>query len=247
MSVRKIDELLLYPEEYLIEESELPDSAPQSRLMIYLYNVLEYLYRYEKWMIALNRNVRHPEIRNRHHVIAPDIAVYKEIAISQSEQERMKTYNIQPPLRPAPPVVFEISSEETWQSDVGAADNQKIAIYGRIGVQEYFAYDPQDPPVWRNQGATKPRLLGWRYTETGQPVTLEPDEAGRLWSEKLELFLVPDGFFLRLLDATGKQLLTAAEAVVIEQQETSAAQRRIAELEKLVAQLQQEKQEKGNQ
>ncbi len=40
---------------------------------------------------------------------------------------------------------FEILSEETWRKDV----EEKPDLYARLGVHEYFAYDPNPSPAPR--------------------------------------------------------------------------------------------------
>ncbi len=235
MSIKEWHEqagLELYPQEYLVEEDEMGDSGAQDWLMRYLVQVLGWLYHEEQWMIAVNRHHYHPAIRNSINLIVPDVAVFKDIPLTLEEQLTLKSWTIDPPKRPAPPVVFEISSGDTWANDIGAAPYQKPATYGRIGMREYFAYDPNQPAVWTKQGGK--RLLGWRY-EQGQPIPLEPDERGWLWSEVLESWLAEDGFYLRLYDRAGQMRLTEVQASAetrtrLEQRvvEVEAAQRKEA-------------------
>jgi hypothetical protein len=100
--------------------------------------------------------------------------------------------------------VFEICSDTTWRDDLFV----KPAKYATLGVQEYFAYDPNEPPYFPRPGE---RLRGWRYGGD-MPEELHPDAQGRLWSEELASYLVPDGAFLRLYDRDGQMRLTQAEA-----------------------------------
>jgi len=79
-----------------------------------------------------------------------------------------------------------------------------------MGVQEYFAYDPNAKPLAR---ATSHRLFGWRRAE--QTALLSPlrrRRDGRLWSTELDSWLVPDGSYLRLYDREGQMRLTGEEA-----------------------------------
>jgi hypothetical protein len=212
MSIREMNGLaglVEYPQEFFVEEDEMGDSRPQGLLMRYLVSVLEWLYYKEKWMVATNFHHYHPAIQNSRHLIIPDVAVFKDINIPAEEQTQLKSWHIAPPERPAPPVVFEISSSETWNWDIGSEFKQKPSAYGWIGVQEYFAYDPNKPPVWSKQEGR--RLLGWRY-ENGQPIALQPDKRGRLWSNVLESWLKEDGLYLRLYDRRGHLRLTKDEA-----------------------------------
>jgi len=109
---------------------------------------------------------------------------------------------------PTPQVVFEIASEETWKKDL----EEKPERYARMGVKEYFAYDPYERPLRRTRTSAR-RLFGW-HLETERRVMRElpmgPD--GRLWSFHLESWLVPDGKYLRLYDNQGNLRLTGMEA-----------------------------------
>ena len=62
----------------------------------------------------------------------------------------------------APDWVLEVASRSTWREDVG----RKRQVYERLGVAEYWQYDPTGEYLAQ-------RLLGWRLTEGGyaaQPV-----------------------------------------------------------------------------
>jgi hypothetical protein len=103
-------------------------------------------------------------------------------------------------------VVVEIASEETWKND----RKKKPALYGRMGVLEYFLYDPNTPACWPQP---KRRLLGWRWNPVSQKMRrLASDRKGRIWSEQLDSWLVPDGGYLRLHDRHHHLRLTQAEA-----------------------------------
>jgi hypothetical protein len=108
---------------------------------------------------------------------------------------------------PAPQVVFEALSTESWKKDL----DEKPARYTLMGVQEYFAYDPHEPPL--APGSTQ-RLFGWlRDERSGLLSPLQAWRDGRLWSTQLDSWLVPDGVFLRLYDRDGNLRLTEAEAM----------------------------------
>ena len=118
---------------------------------------------------------------------------------------------------PAPQVVFEIGSEETWHRDLEV----KPLKYGLMGVREYFAYDPNERPLSRE---TTRRLFGWQRDKgRGEMRAMPLHLDGRLWSRYLESFLVPDGEFLRLNDTAGQLRLTKAEAEARRADEESEA------------------------
>jgi Uma2 family endonuclease len=223
-------QLAYFPEEYLLEEDEMGESNSQFQLIKYLVEVLEWYYRAEQWLIAGNFELYHPAIQNSQGKITPDISVFKDVQIPVQEREGLTSWDISPE-RPAPPVVIEISSRSTWRSDIWAGEQRKPAIYDRIGVKEYFAYDPDQPPVWSGTGGR--RLLGWRYTK-GSPEEIQADEQDRLWSEELNSWLVADGSHLRLYDQQNNMRLKETEAQEITIQTN---QQRIAELERQLKEL----------
>jgi hypothetical protein len=101
---------------------------------------------------------------------------------------------------------LEILWEETWPKDL----QEKPSTYAQLGVQEYYAYDPNTPPLRR---ATSQRLFGWHLDSQQasiRPLMLRPE--GHLWSRELDSFLVPNGRWLRLYDRHGDLRLTEAEA-----------------------------------
>ena len=90
-----------------------------------------------------------------------------------------------------PDVAFEVASKSTRNEDLGP----KKAVYERIGVAEYFWFDPIGDPA----DPERPRLRGWRLVEN-QYVPIEPDDHGSMASEQLNLWLYIDSDLLRLLD-----------------------------------------------
>ena len=89
---------------------------------------------------------------------------------------------------------------------------RKPEIYAKMGVQEYFAYDPNSPRLWRKPPT---RLRGWSF-DNGAVIERYPDDQGRLWSAHLESWLVPDGAYLRLFDRDGTRRMTQIEAAEAE-------------------------------
>ena len=103
-------------------------------------------------------------------------------------------------------MVFEILSEETWKKDIG----EKPGKYASMGVQEYFAYDPHEPPIPRSANR---RLFGWKLDQNRQSMKeMSIGPSGSLWSPHLQSWLVPDVANLRLYDHAGQLRLTHAEA-----------------------------------
>jgi Uma2 family endonuclease len=215
-----------FPHDYLIAEDEVGDSVAQAILLTYLGAVLAHLYRDAGWFVARNMTFFHTAIQNSQNLISPDIAVFVGLALTRQEQRRVTSWEMRPaqanaqghPVRPSPTVIIEVSSGSTWKSDIGEGEKNKPWLYGQMGAREYFAYDPNDPPVWRagNRQRLGQRLLGWRYDEAGMPQPQVLDERGRMWSEALDSWLSPDEELLRLYDRAGRLRLTTDEAAAAE-------------------------------
>jgi Uma2 family endonuclease len=192
-----------YYDQHPTEEDLMGESAAQSKLIFYLLQVLDWLYRAEGWFVISNLNIYRRRDRQE-YPLAPDVAVFKGVVIPNAAHRTLRSWRMYEPHRPAPQVVVEISSDTTWKDDL----EDKPAKYAALGVQEYYAYDPNDPPYWpRTQG----RLRGWRL-QAGTMVEQTIDAQGRLWSDELASWLVPDGAWVRLYDRDGRRRLTESEA-----------------------------------
>ena len=217
MSIKEVEQLTKLPpkhastklkyyyESHPTKEDLMGTSLAHSRLVHYLMNLLEWYYRVERWLIGENLQI-YQTTEYKEYPLAPDVAVFKGVVISAAEERRLRSWRIQEG-RPAPTVVFEIASQETWKEDL--EPDKKVGSYGRMGVKEYFAYDPHEPRVWTKE-YHQTRLLGWRYLD-GNPQPLKADERCGLWSEELESWLVPDEGFFRLYDQNGKMRQTQAQ------------------------------------
>ncbi len=198
-------------------EEDMPESQPQINLSDLLKSVLKQHYILQGWFVTGNLAIFPPTPNDMYRYLAPDIALFKGVVLSAAEQRNLSSWRMAEPNRPAPTVVFEISSKETWPNDL----DPKPHHYGHLGVREYFAYDPQH--FWQN--ATT-QLRGWRYPN-GIIEEIQPNETGWLWSDELDSWLVPDGEFLRLYDPNGNQRLTLEEAAD-EQKESAKRQEKLA-------------------
>jgi Uma2 family endonuclease len=190
----------------LYEEEDLPESQPQINLNDYLKGVLKYFYAAQGWFVTgnlailpiTNKGQKYP-FKN----LAPDVVVFPA-RISEAEQRSLTSWNMNEANRPAPLVVFEVSSKDTWQNDLSV----KPDYYRLLGIKEYFAYDPQG--LWTNSTV---QLRGWRYqNEVSEELAM--DGQGRLWSEVLQSWLKPDDAYLRLYDQNGNIRLKGEEAAL---------------------------------
>ena len=189
-----------YYDRHQTAEDRMGESAAQDQLIAYIAQVLSWLFRETPVYIARNLNIYAQRIE-RQYPLAPDLALFG-IGLTPAVQQRLRSWRLYEPDRPPPQFVLEVASDKTWRVDL----QEKPQHYAAIGVLEYALYDPNEPcylpesrlRLWRRSG----RLL--------LPVAPEPD--GRIWSQSLASWLVPDTAQLRLTDRAGSQRLTAAEA-----------------------------------
>ncbi len=122
-----------------------------------------------------------------------------------------------------PCTFFEIASKRTWRVDL----YDKPALYARLGIKEYFLFDPEGPYL-------DPVLQGFRAVK-GQPRSMKPAKDGTLVSRELGLRLVPEGEMLRLQDlATGEPIPTRIERAEQEKQRAEALEAKIERLRRLL-------------
>ena len=152
---------------------------------------------------------------NRKAAVAPDVFV----VLGAAGHDR-HTYRLW--LEPkAPDFVLEVTSRSTWREDQG----RKRKLYGRLGVAEYWQYDPTgDYLEPRLQGL---RMVAGRYRR--MPERESTAGGQRMYSEVLglELRVSERGFHFRD-PVAGKDLLSLTEhgeALEREQQVRERAER----------------------
>jgi len=181
------------------EEDLMGETSLHRSLIDSLALVLKWLFQGQ--LCAIYENLNFYQTANpKEYPLAPDIAVIKGVSFQYVRSWRVGKTG------PAPQVVFEIASEETWNNDL----HEKPGKYARMGVAEYFAYDPNEQPLDRK---TARRLFGWQLDPTEgvmREMRLRAD--GSLWSAQLQSVLVPQSDHLRLYDRQGHLRLTQAEA-----------------------------------
>ena len=107
--------------------------------------------------------------------IAPDVFVV--FGVEKRERPNYKLWEE----RHAPAFVLEVASPSTWREDLG----WKRSVYARLGVREYWQYDPAGEHL-------PARLQGERLTRSGyvrQPAATASDGTLTLRSETLGLDL----------------------------------------------------------
>ncbi len=140
------DEVAYYYDFHPTEEDLMEETSVHRDLVSYLALVLTWQFRGQRCAIYENLNF-YQTANPKEYPLAPDIAVIKG-----AEHRPVRSWRVGK-TGPAPQVVFEIASEETWQKDL----QEKPLKYGLMGVKEYFAYDPNEVPLVRE---TPRRLFG---------------------------------------------------------------------------------------
>lgn len=193
------DEVKYYYDSHPTEEDLMGETSFHRALVQYLIDVLTWLFHGQVCAIHGNLNM-YQSTNYYEYPVAPDVAVIKGVAYQQFTRSWRVGKS-----GPAPQVVFEVASEETWAKDL----QEKPGKYASMGVQEYFAYDPHEVPL---RASKNRRLFGWRLDPASQSMKeIQPRSDGALWSHHLESWLVPDRAMLRLHDRNGQLRLTHAE------------------------------------
>jgi Uma2 family endonuclease len=132
-------------------------------------------------------------------VVAPDGFVVKGVPKLLPGGRRRRKYLLWEEGQ-APCFVLETTSESTWDQDTGP----KKEDYERLGVDEYFQFDPLGDYL-------NPRLQGFRLVR-GRYRPMRPQPDGSLVSQTTDVVFRPEGPQLRLTDAvTGTRLLRREE------------------------------------
>jgi Uma2 family endonuclease len=188
---------------------------------IYLYQTLKHRYRRKPVYVASDMFLYYEE-GNPRAVKAPDVMAFKNI--SKQRRRIFKTWVE----KAFPCVIIELVSVNSVAEDLG----EKKVLYARLGVREYYVFDPEgtclDTPL---QGF---RLRGKKYV----PIAAEPD--GSLVCQELELRLQAEGDLLRLLEGkSGRRLLSPLERMVSDRQRLLRARQRAEQAQQRAEQAQQ--------
>ena len=146
--------------------------------------------------------------------ISPDIMVCLGVDGESIERSYLmwRHHNV------VPSVCFEFASRGTYRKNL----TQTKDIYERLGVSEYFLFDPDYKYV-------KAGLLGFRLKK-GKYVSIPAETDGSMQCKSLNFRLIPVGRCLRLADPkTGRVLPTQAEETDLQHCRADAQQRRADE------------------
>lgn len=193
------------------------------RAILYLYQALEYFFRHAADIYVSADMLFYYEEGNPAAFKVPDVFVVK--GVSKHTRRIYKLWEEQV----APCTVFEITSRGTWLQDIG----DKRALYERLGILEYFLFDPEDDYL-------SPRLQGFHLVDGFyQPMSLLPN--GTLYSQTLGVILKPEKELLRVIDpqedVAVPTLAEFAEQIVAEMKRAQAEAKRAEQAERELARL----------
>ena len=128
--------------------------------------------------------------------MCPDVFLVR--GVGKRTDNRRRIYKLWEEGGRVPSLVIELTSESTRAEDV-----EKKKLYERLGVEEYFLFDPYGDYL-------EPRLQGQRL-EGGRYIPMAPKPDGSLVSSTTGLILRPEGERLRLVDPAAGPLLWPQE------------------------------------
>ena len=215
------------------EDDEMSQTDFHNDLIDYMASVIRLIFSNQVMGIFKSINL-YGDPLNPNIPKSPDLLAID--GVLQDSYHENASYYIGPDNAP-PRFLLEVASDSTWPNDVG----DKVQVYQRMGVVEYFAADPHIDPVWTGYWRQQGRLVGWRlnpYTQLYERIL--PDAQGRLESVQLQSWLIMEGIGnrqLHLYDQFGQLRLTEREA---EQQQrlVAEAQASIAYQQQLAAEVQ---------
>jgi len=221
---------IIYPES---------DGEPLAETEVHILAIIDFIatlrfhYRSRRDIYVIGNMFLYYEEGNPRARKAPDLMVVKGVDTSQPRRI-FKVWEE----KAAPRVIIEFTSKSTCDEDQG----DKKAVYARLGVREYFLFDPLHE--YLDQPFEGYRLIGQEY------VPMEAASAGGIVSEELGLRLLPEGGLLRLYDLKkGARFLAPQEwyDVARKAQEQARQELERADKAELFAQQEQQRAEKEKQ
>lgn len=196
---------IVYPEQ---REDDMGETSIHAKLIIrFLQMLLFYFEREPEVFISPNMNLYYEE-GNPNKWFAPDILI--AFGVPSHERSSYKIWEE----KISPQVVFEVSSERTWKTDI----SEKLEIYGQLGVEEYYILDPEFKYL------PAPLLA---FALQGERLLTVPVNNDRVLSPRLGLEIVRTENSFRLFDPNKNEFLRTLDEA------ESEVERLRAEIEKL--------------
>ncbi len=213
--IQTVDEIE-YPES---DGRPLGETEIHQDWMVRIRDILRLRYRGHRVYVASNLLLYYEEGDSSKYVVPDDFVV------QDCDPHPRRTFKIWEEGR-VPDVVFEVTSRASRQED----KTYKPQVYRRLGVKEYFLYDPTAEYL-------RPPLEGFRLKQA-EEIRITPDDTGALKCEQLDILLrLEEGKLVMRDGQSGAVLLTGEEAA---EARRKAAEARAAELEAEVQRLREE-------
>jgi Uma2 family endonuclease len=202
------------PQIETLDEIEYPESdgKPMAETelhgdwMLRIRDILRQRYRGQRVYVTGNLLVYYREGDPR-QCVAPDVFVVKDC-----DPGRRRTFKTWEEGR-TPQVVFEVTSRSTRGED----EVSKPQVYARLGVHEYFLYDPTADYL-------SPPLQGYRL-ERGGYGPIRADAAGALECQALDVLLCVEDGRLAMYDRSSGRLLHSEAETLAAARDAAEAQR----------------------
>ncbi len=205
---------VFYPES---DGQPVAETDVHRTLMFELIGMLQAFFRADPHVYISGNLFLYYQEGNPRQVVAPDVFVAQGVRNHQRRIYKLWEEEV------VPAVVFELTSRSTRGEDL----HSKYDLYARLGVTEYFLFDPLGEYL-------RPPLRGHRL-EQGRYRPLAVGADGSLWSAVLGLALHERGEQLRLYDPAGQRWLptpqeeTAARRAAEERAEVAEGRAEVAE------------------
>lgn len=194
------DEEVYYPD---TDESIMPEGIQHFLLSVHLTSTLLAFFASRENVKVFGNCMLYYEEGNPRKVISPDLIICFGL-----EKTPTRVYKLWE-TKVVPSVVIEFASETTWLKDVST----KLALYQKLGVEEYYIYDVEY--------AHLPSPLAAYRLDNGVLTEIEV-RGKRILSEAVGLELVDTGETLRLFNPETQEFLMTMKEMA----------QKIAELEK---------------
>jgi Uma2 family endonuclease len=187
MSTMPLVREVFYPES---DGRPMAETQLHGKVMIDLLSALEQRYAEVPDVYVWGNMLLYYEEGNPKACLAPDLFLVQGV-----DKHVRRTYKLWEEGR-VPSLVIEVTSKSTREEDQA----EKRGVYERLGVEEYFLFDPLGEYL-------RPRLQGYRRVR-GRYEAVAPEPDGSLASRTTGLQLATEGKRLRLRDTvSGEPLL----------------------------------------
>ena len=190
LSPPPIDNNIIYPES---DGEPMGETGFHVKANLHLFGALRNFFRnHDDIYVAADMFFYYKENKPKANK-APDVMVIK--GVPNYERRTFKLWEE----KAGPCVIFEVTSKSTMLEDMVT----KRDLYAKLGVREYFLFDPFAEYL-------DTFLIGLRLNQKGYEKIFS-DEKNRLFSKELNLFLIPENDILRIIDANTKKPIPSLE------------------------------------